>query len=280
MSARSSAPGGYQEPSSWMDGLRYRFPMGASRISREAVLDAARMLFSHSSDPTMAQVAAEAGISEASLYKLFGNRAGLMEELGLSPPLKPAERIVAAAAELVADHGLRGLSVEGAAARAGLSRGAVYRLFPGGKDALFSEVVRNVLPISEGLAFLRAMSEHPPEEVLPLLAAGMANLDPIQVEIYRAGAFDRSADTPGAADMFVELTLALADYLAAQMSAGRLRTMDPLLAVFSLSSPVIAYLVSRDLFGDLLGQQPVGEALQELVGSWLRSMRPSPDMTV
>lgn len=228
----------------------------------------------------MEQVAAAAGISPSSLYKLFGSRAALLAEFGLSPPPKPAERIVAAAAEIVAEHGLRGLSVlsvEEAAARAGVSRGAAYRLFPGGKEALFREVVRTVLPISEGLVLLRAMWERPPDEVLPMLAVGMANLDPVQVAVYRAAAFDRSVAIPGAADMLVELTMTLADYIAAQMAAGRLRKMDPLLAVFSLASPVVDYLVSRDLFGDeVLGGKTVGEALQELVGFWLRSMRLPP----
>ena len=54
----------------------------------------------------------------------------------LDPMAPVADRIVVAAASLIAEHGLRATSVDDIAAAAGCGRATVYRWFPGGRAEL------------------------------------------------------------------------------------------------------------------------------------------------
>jgi hypothetical protein len=61
----------------------------------------------------------------------------------------------------------------------------------------------------------------------------------------------------------------------AQMAAGRLRPMHPLLALQSFVGPIFFHLLARSLAERLLGLEIGGEeAVVILAGSWLRAMRP------
>ncbi|MBL8776229.1 MAG: TetR/AcrR family transcriptional regulator [Acidimicrobiales bacterium] len=51
------------------------------------------------------------------------------------------ERVLAAAIDVVAGTGLRGLRMEEVAKAAGVSRATLYRYFPGGKDQLVNEAI-------------------------------------------------------------------------------------------------------------------------------------------
>jgi hypothetical protein len=67
----------------------------------------------------------------------------------------------------------------------------------------------------------------------------------------------------------------LGGYLAAQMTAGRLRRMHPLLAVQSLVGGVILHLLAEPVFGQAGMDVPSGEeAVLQLAQVWLRGMRP------
>src|SRR5215203_1665155 len=90
---------------------------------------------------SMDQLAATAGVSRATLYRLFGSQQHLLHALGIEPPPTVRSRILDTALELVGRHGLAELSMDELAATAGVSRATLYRLFPG-KDALFAELVR------------------------------------------------------------------------------------------------------------------------------------------
>ena len=72
--------------------------------------------FAGEAPPSMDEIAAAAGVSRAALYGLFGSRSALLEAIGaeLEPPV--ADRILAAAGELVAERGLGGLSLDEVAA--------------------------------------------------------------------------------------------------------------------------------------------------------------------
>lgn len=125
----------------------------ARRFRRDEVLARAREVLTAVPDATMERIAGEAGVSQAALYKHFGSRRSLVAELGLSRPTT-ADRIVAAAAEILAEGGLAGLSVDEAATRAGVSRATAYRLFPG-KGPLFKEVLRVFGALDDITAILR-----------------------------------------------------------------------------------------------------------------------------
>ena len=63
--------------------------------------------------------------------------------------------------------------------------------------------------------------------------------------------------------------------LVAQMEAGRLRPMHPLLAMPSLAGPIFFHGITRPLADRLLHLEVSPEdAVTQLVQAWLRAMRP------
>src|ERR671910_2559804 len=122
---------------------------------------------------SMDQLAAAAGVSRATLYRLFGNQQHLLQELGLQPPPTVRSRILDTALELVGRHGLAELSMDELAAQAGVSRATLYRLVAG-KEALFAGLVRSFSPFEPIAAVLDAAGDRPPARVIPAVAHAMA----------------------------------------------------------------------------------------------------------
>jgi len=64
-------------------------------------------------------------------------------------------------------------------------------------------------------------------------------------------------------------------YVMAQMAAGRLRMMHPLLALQAFIGPIFFHLLARSLAERMAGFDIDGEqAVVLLAGTWLRAMRP------
>src|SRR5829696_9024122 len=110
---------------------------------------------------SMDELAAQAGVSRATLYRLFGSQQHLLQQLGLQPPPTVRSRILDTALELVGRHGLAELSMDELAAQAGVSRATLYRLVPG-KEALFAELVRTFSPFEPIAAVLETTGARPP----------------------------------------------------------------------------------------------------------------------
>lgn len=70
------------------------------------------------------------------------------------------DRVLAATFAEVEANGLRGLTVEGVAARSGSSRATIYRHFPGGRD----ELVTSTIEREVGRFFVALIAEAPPED--------------------------------------------------------------------------------------------------------------------
>ena len=237
---------------------------------------------------SMDELAAAAGISRATLYRLFGSQQHLLQELGVQSPPMVRSRVLDTALELVGRHGLAELSMDELAARAGVSRATLYRLFPG-KAALFAELVRRFSPFEPIAAVLQAMGDRPPAEVIPAVARAMATamdghvglLLQLLFEVSRSGAGSKAGAElqEDAAGAMRTLPL-VAGYLAEQMAAGRLRRMDPVLAVQALAGPIVMRLLMpvpaqpRSGLGRGVAL-PLEEAVDELAGSWLRAMTPT-----
>src|SRR6266545_3819263 len=236
---------------------------------------------------SMDELAAAAGISRATLYRLFGSQQHLLQALGLAPPPTVRSRILDSALELVGRHGLAELSMEELAARAGVSRATLYRLFPG-KVALFAELVRRFSPFEPIAAVLETMGNRPPAEVIPAVAHAMAaSMDGhIGLLLQLLFEFSRSdRDHHAGADFQRDAARAMrtlplvARYLDEQMAAGRLRQMDPVLAVHALAGPIVMHLLmqapaeSRPGLGRGVAL-PLEEVVDELVGIWLRATTP------
>jgi AcrR family transcriptional regulator len=235
---------------------------------------------------SMDQLATKAGVSRATLYRLFGSQQHLLRELGLAPPPTVHSRILDTALELVGRHGLAELSMDELAAAAGVSRATLYRLFPG-KEPLFAALVRSFSPFEPIAAVLETMGDRPPAEVIPAVAHAMAAaMDGhmgLLLQLLLEFGRDRHPDPDGGQSISEDAiqgmrTLPLVrGYLADQMAAGRLRRMDPDLAFQVLAGPIVLHLLWRPAAGSRVDGPPVGEAplaevVDELVGVWLRAM--------
>ena len=144
--------------------------------------------FAGDPSPSMDEIAAAAGVSRAALYGLFGSRRAILEAMGVEVPPSVADRILAAGAELVAERGLGGLSLDEVASRSGASRATVYRLFPG-KAALFRAVVLAYLPVDEALAMMEN-TDRSPTEVMGALARGLTQAGSVRIGVLRSVLFE------------------------------------------------------------------------------------------
>lgn len=248
--------------------------------SRARVLEATRRLAATGQAFTLADVAARARVSRATVHRLFRSREALFAELDLEPEPASRERVLAAAAELLATRPLGEVSMDDVADRAGLSRASLYRLFPG-KPALFRELVRAHSPLEPIAQVLAALGDRPPEEVMPAIARAVATRLEGRTGIIRTLLYEvsgLSAETEEARQMALQEVLGpAAAYLAGQMVAGRLRPVNPLVAIQTFAGPLALHLLTRDLAGRLLGyEQPLDQALDELVGVWLRGLAVQP----
>ncbi len=252
--------------------------MTAARASRGEVLEGIGRAYAGGRQPTMNDLAAAAGVSLSTLYRLFGSRQTLLRELEVELPPSTRERVLDAAYELIGQHGLADLAMEEVAAKAGVSRATLYRLFPG-KSELFRDLLRSRSRWEVIAGSLEAMSDRPPEEVMPATARavvaatkrGGGLLLPLLSELGR-GAPEITEGAAFAAGRWVD---AIGRYLTAQMDSGRLRRMDPLLAFTAFASPIAVYLLTRPLAERYLGvTTPVQDAVDELVQVWLRAMAP------
>src|SRR5215211_760062 len=273
--------------------------MPTPAISKQQVLTALTVAMppreGHGPDPdeyglaglSMYELATRAGVSRATLYRLFGNQQHLLQELGLQPPLSVRSRVLDTALELVGRHGLAELSMDELAATAGVSRATLYRLVPG-KEALFAELVRRFSPFEPIAAVLETMGDRPPAEVIPAITQAMAAamdghiglLLQLLFEVSRSGPDHHSgADANQDAAQAMRTLPLVAGYLDQQMAVGRLRRMDPVLAMQALAGPIVMHLLMQASAASQSGAGhrvalPLEEVVDELVGMWLRAMTP------
>jgi AcrR family transcriptional regulator len=246
--------------------------------SRHEAVVAARRACGDGRRPTMEELAAAAGVAVRTLYRLFGSRQALLREAGCEPLPEAPERILDAALELVGRHGLADLSMEELASAAGVSRATLYRLFPG-KAALFGALIRTYSPWEAIASAIEALPDSRPEEVVPAVGRAMADalegrtalLLRIVFELLRA-----DPDTAEGAQRSMTRGLPdLARYLSAQMEAGRLRRMDPVLAIQLLAGPIVTHLLTLPLAEPVMPSAMTRpQVVDEIVGAWLRAMAP------
>jgi AcrR family transcriptional regulator len=246
---------------------------------RERVIAAARETVAAGASPTLTEIAGNAGVSRATLHRIFGSREELLRILDIEPDPSTRERVLAKAIAMLEQQGLARLSMDELASRSGVSRANIYRLFPG-KSALFRELVRVYSPLGPVGQTVTELGHRPPEEVMPAIARALARHLDGRVGLVRALLFEVSGTT-GEAEAAREFALAeaigpLAGYLLSQMTANRLRPMHPLLALQAFAGPIVMHLITRHLAERLLGfDLPLEEVVVELAEAWVRAMQPA-----
>ena len=230
----------------------------------------------------MEAIATAAGVSKAAFYREFPSRTALLDELRLEREPDSRERVLRAALELLGAGGLAALSMDDVAARSGVSRATLYRLFPG-KPALFVGVVHAYSPLEPVTRLVSEMQDEPPEKVMPAVARAIfravAGPDAPGVGLLRAvflevSAFSDEAEEAGRAVATAVLG-SLGLYVMSQMAAGRLRRMPPLLALQAFVGPIFFHLLTRPIAERVMGMDTDAEqALTLLAESWLRAMKP------
>jgi AcrR family transcriptional regulator len=249
---------------------------------RERILTQARELLAGSGRPTVEQIASAAGVSKAAFYREFNSRAALVGALRLEPEAGTAERILRAALELIGVGGLAALSMDELAARAGVSRATLYRVFPG-KPALFIGLVRAFSPLEPVSRAAIELRDQPPEVVMPEIARTvfrvLAGPGAPGLGLMRAILFEVSSLSPeaeaAAQDLVTTILGSVGAYLMKQMAEGHLRPMHPLLALQSFIGPVFFHLLAQPLAQRVMGVDMDGEqAVTTLTESWLRAMKP------
>jgi len=250
--------------------------------TRDRILRKAVGVLAAGEKPTVAQFAEAAGVSRASFYRAFESRGALLEALEMPPEPGARDRVLEAAVDLVGAHGLAALSMDDLAARAGVSRATLYRLFPG-KPALFTSLIRTYSPLEPVGRLVLELKDERPEVVMPEIARTVFRTvygsGETRLGLLRAVFFEVSSLAPDAEESAREAMQAIIGsvgaYVMTQMTSGRLRPMSPLLALQSFVGPIFFHVLTRPLVEKVLGVEIDGEqAVTELAESWLRSMRP------
>ena len=240
-------------------------------------MEVARSAAANGGQPTMEEIAASAGISLRTLYRMFGSREALLREVDWQPPTPARERILEAALELVGRHGLAELSMDELAANAGVSRGTVYRLFPG-KSAIFRALIEAYSPWEAVADVIQQAPDRSPEYVVPAVAGAIARATSGRIGLLLRMVFEMVKGEPDTAEGISHaMGRGLPDlilYLSEQMAAGQLRKMHPVLALQLLAGPIVAHTLTRPL-ATLLGfKMREDEVVDQIAAAWLRAMAP------
>lgn len=246
--------------------------------TRERILAAAEAAHRQGRTPSVREITAAAGVSRATFYRTFRSTTDLESAMAVEPGPQAGERVLMAAADLLARDGLARLSMDELAAAAGVSRAALYRLYPG-KGSLFAAMVRRFSPVELVVETLSHAGDAPPEEVMPRLAVAVWRTVSSNLGVVRPLLFEASALGPDVREtvlaIFPTLLGAMGGYLLGQMAAGRLRAIHPLLAMQSFAGPIIVHVLLRPVVAGGLGLDLDSQAaVEEFAGIWVRGMRP------
>lgn len=230
--------------------------------------------------PTVAvsRIASDAGVSRATFYRHFGSRSALLAELNLTPPSSATDRILEAAAQMLQRRPLADISTDELAARAGVGRATLYRLFPS-KAALLGALIERYAPFEEVLALLERKRGAPPQELVPDLARTIMRSALPRQAVVRTVLMEATSGSPrnlpGIRPVLQRALGAVSEYLLDQMAAGRLRRMHPILALQVLLGPVAFHVITRPAAEQVIGMDVEPDAAADaLAGAVLEGMLP------
>lgn len=193
-------------------------------------------------------IAQRAGVSRATFYRHFGSRRALLDSVEHEPRPDARTRILVAAQEMLIRSSLTELSMDDLARASDVSRGTLYRIFPG-KAALLQGLIEEYSPFEALRTIVAAHESDPPAIVFPLIARAVAGVAGERLGLLRAVFMEVTSGSEtalsGLRPVFNSTLKVLAEYMAGQMAAGRVRPMHPVLALQSFIGPIFFHLFTR-----------------------------------
>lgn len=173
---------------------------------------------------------------------------------------RPAE-IVAAAFEVFAQKGFAGAKLDDIAARAGVSKGALYLYFETKEDLFRAVVTQGVAPNVEQVLAMLANHPGPFAPLVEALAERMAHVVTatpvgglVKMVIGEARNFPELARVWH--DQLVSKALgALSAAIAAAQARGEVKAGDPRMYALSIASPLLVGVIWRETFAPI-GAEP------------------------
>ena len=165
------------------------------------------------------------------------------------------DEVLDAALDLFIAHGFAATRVEDIAARAGLSKGAVYLYFDSKEAILEALVRRSIVPVAKNAAAMARNAPGDPRDVIRMLVTLVAG----RISDPRISAIPRliiaeSGNFPRLAKMYREEVLdhaltALETLIRTGVERGVFRPVDPRLAVRNVVGPMLAHSLLAGVFG-------------------------------
>lgn len=221
----------------------------------EAALRAAEKLGKDVADVPVMAIATEAGISRSTLLRRSGGSRAALDaavraagiDTGGQRPVRI--RAVDAAANLISESGLAAATLEAVANHAQCSVYSLHAAF-GGRDELLRAVFEQYSPIRDIEEFL----DHPRSDLKQTVRALYGEIadalgrEPRLAPAMFAEAFSRP-DSPSVQSLFAytgpRMFGVLGQWLDAEIDAGRIRRLPPVLLAQQLLGPIVFHLFMR-----------------------------------
>lgn len=160
-------------------------PVAADPTIRRQVVAAARAELATDPEAPIERIARRAGVSRATFYRHFGSRDALLETVSHAPRPAARIRILVVAQEMLVARSLADMSMDDLARAADVSRGTLYRIFPG-KAALMDGLIEAYSPLEAVRSTVAEHRAEPPAVVLPLVARAIVGVAGERLGLMRA----------------------------------------------------------------------------------------------